>query len=73
MGISRSWRFLDVSEENVFRYFSFTGHDVYPNDLHTGHQLKNKKIQRELKLKHSMQIKSKVLQQKSLGLSQLNF
>ena len=67
----------NVLEQTVCRAISLTGHDVTPDDLHACHQLKNKDRVilkfKERKLKRSIQINRKVLQQKSLELSQLKF
>ena len=67
----------NVLEEKVRRAISLTGHEVIPDDLHPCHRLKNEyrgllKF-KEGKLKHSIQINKKVLQRKSLELSQLKF
>ena len=66
-----------VLEEAVCRVISPTGHEVTPDDLHACYQLKNKgRIISKFKdkiLKRSVQINKKVLQQKSLALSQLKF
>ena len=67
----------NVLNETVCRAIFLTGHDVTLDDLHACHRLKNKARViskfKERKLKHSIQIKKKVLQQKSLKLSQLKF
>ena len=67
----------NVLEQTVCRAISLSGHDVTPDDLHACHQLKNKDRVilkfKERKLKRSIQINRKVLQQKSLELSQLKF
>ena len=67
----------NVLEETVCRAISLTGHEVTPDDLHACHWLKNKdrvilKLN-DRELKRSIQISRKVLQQKSLELSQLKF
>ena len=58
-----------ILEETVNRTISLTGHEVTPDDLHACHRLKNK----DRKLKRSTELNRKVLQQKSLELSQLTF
>ena len=64
-------------EETVCRAISLTGQEVTPDDLRACHRLKNKDRVilkfKDRKLKHSVQINRKVLQQKSLELSQLKF
>ena len=63
-------------KETVCRAISLTGHEVTPGDLHACHRLKNKDRAilkfKDRKLKALIQINKKVLQQKSLKLSQLN-
>ena len=67
----------NLLEETVCRATSLTGHEVTPHDLHASHRLKNKDRVilkfKDRKLKLSIQINRKVLQQKSLELSQLKF
>ena len=66
-----------VLEETVCTAISPTGHEVTPDDLHVRHRLKSKDRVilkfKDRKLKRSIQINRKVLQQKSLELSQLKF
>ena len=67
----------NILEEAVCRAISLNGHEVAPDDLHMCHQLKNKNKVilkfKDRKLKCSIQINRKVIQQKSLELSQLKF
>ena len=67
----------NVLEETVCRAISLTGHEVTPNDLQVCHPVRNKDRVilkfKDRKLKHSIQINRRVLQQKSLELSQLKF
>ena len=67
----------NILEETVCRAISLTGHEVTLGDLHRCYQLKNKDRVilkfKDRKLKCSIQIYRKVLQQKSLELSQLKF
>ena len=67
----------NVVKETVCRAISLTGLEVTPDDFHACHRLKNRKIKilkfKDRKLKHSIQINKKVLQHKSLELSQLKF
>ena len=67
----------NILEETVCRAIPLTEHEVTPGDLDTCHQLKNKDREilkfKDRKLKRSIQICRKVLQQKSLELSQLKF
>ena len=64
-------------EETVCRAISLAGHQLTHDDSHACHRLKNKDRVilkfKDRKLKHSIQINRKVLQQKSLELSQLKF
>ena len=67
----------NVLDETVCRTISLTGHEVTLDDLHACHRL-NKKSRvilklKDRKLKPSIQINRKFLQQKSLELSQLKF
>ena len=63
-------------KETVCRAISLTGYEVTPGNLHACHRLKNKDRAilkfKDRKLKALIQINKKVLQQKSLKLSQLN-
>ena len=67
----------NVVKETVCRAISLTGLELTPDDFHACHRLKNRKRKilkfKDRKLKHSIQINKKVLQQKSLELSQLKF
>ena len=67
----------NVLEETVCRAISLTGHEITPDGLHACHRLKNKDRVilkfKDRKLKRSIQTNRKVLQQKSLELSQLKF
>ena len=67
----------NVLEETVCRAISLTGNEVTPDDLHACYRLKNKDTVilkfKDRKLKRSIQINRKVLQQKSLELTQLKF
>ena len=67
----------NVLEETVCRAIFLTGNEVTPDDLHACYRLKNKDTVilkfKDRKLKRSIQINRKVLQQKSLELSQLKF
>ena len=67
----------NVVEETVCRAISLTGLEVTLDDFHACHRLKNRKIKilkfKDRKLKHSIQINKKILQEKSLELSQLKF
>ena len=67
----------NILEETVYRVISLSGHDVTLDDLHACHLLKNKgrviSKFKERKLKYSIQIRIKVLQEKFLKLSKLKF
>ena len=67
----------NVLEETVCRAISLTRNEVTPDDLHACRGLKNKDRVilkfKDRKLKRSIEINRKVLQQKSLELSQLKF
>ena len=67
----------NVAEETVCRAISLTGLELTLDNFHACHRLKNRKIKilkfEDRKLKHSIQINKKVLQEKSLELSHLNF
>ena len=67
----------NVLEETVYRNISLTGHEVTPDDLHACRRLKNKDRVilkfKDKKLKLSIQINRKFLQQKLLEVSQLEF
>ena len=65
----------NVLEETVCRAISLTGHEVTPDDLHAYHRPRDKdrvisKI-KDKKLKLSIEVNGKVIQQKPLELSQL--
>ena len=67
----------NVLEEKICRAISLTGHEVTSDDLLACHRVKNKDRViskfKDRKLKRSIQINRKVLQQKSLELAQLKF
>ena len=67
----------NVLEETLSTAISLTGHEVTLDNLHACHRLKNKERLilkfKDRKLKRSIQINRKGLQQKSLELSQLKF
>ena len=67
----------NVLEKTVCRAISLTCHEITPDELHVCHRLKNKDRAiinfKDRKFQRAIQINRKVIQQKSLELSQLKF